>query len=184
MAKSKQDTAAAKSDDADNEKAKSKGLLSRLMPGKTEQQTVFDNPEAFEPLTTDIALWAAYRAQRAVARAMADDQDAECLSFEQCDTMSFLVRKSPKCTDAALLKHLELCGKATDLGRIKAECLASQFRTSLLAVDGYLVEIAALMEQPAKVKPPKIPDDESTLQLVDEPLALSETAKKLKRKAS
>lgn len=145
---------------------------------------MFDNPEEFEPLTENIALRAGFRAQRAVARAMMNDQDADCLSFEQCELMSHLVRKSPKCSVAALLKHLELCSKPTDLGRIKAECLAGLFRSSFLAVDSFQAEIEALKQQPAKTERPIIPPLESSLQLVDEPLALSETAKRMKRKAS
>lgn len=143
-----------------------------------EVQTVFDNPETFEPLTEDLDLWAAFRAQRAVARAFANDQDADCFSLEQCQAMVLLIAKSRACPGLALLKHLELSGIKTDLEEPHALFLAEVFRSTFLEGRAYQTRLDALAAPQGPHAPPKIPIEETSLELVDEPLALTETAKR------
>lgn len=133
--------------------------------------------EQQSPLTGDMPLWAGYRAQRAVARALADDQDADHLTLDQCEAMRGLVRKSPDCVPAALIKHLELAGIPAGQNRYRALMLANSFRSTLR-----FVEVAMALEEEdarpvAEASAPKIPKQDRALQLVDEPLALSDTAK-------
>jgi hypothetical protein len=144
---------------------------------KASENAKPDLAQGYEPVTIDLPVWAGFRAQRAAARALADDRDVPCLSFEQCEAMSYLVRKSPNCVGAALLKHLELVGRATDLGTPYALYLADIFRSTMRSTDMLLETMAAVKAAP--VVPPKVPLEDTTLELADEPFALTEAAQRM-----
>lgn len=132
-----------------------------------------------DPLSDDLPVWAGFRAQRSAARALAGDQDTEHLGLAQCEAISYLVRKSPKSPSLAMLKHLELCRIPADMPRGRALFLANSFRCTMLNAEAFLSAVAAtsaLMPEPRRIS---IPRDESTLELADEPFALTETARSL-----
>lgn len=125
-------------------------------------------------LTTDMALWAGFRAQRVVARALANDRDAECLTFEQCEALTYLLRRSPKCIREALAKHLELVALPLDLDNIDMRgLLLEAFRSAFLAVETYFANKAAREAVTPVLEVRKVPVSETTLELVDEPLAVN-----------
>jgi len=137
-----------------------------------------DAPEP-EALTADPPVWAGFRAQRSAACALADDQDAEHLSLAQCEAISYLVRKSPSGPSLAMLKHLELLKIPADMPRDRALFLANSFRCTMLNAEAFLSAVAAAsapVQEPRRIS---IPRDESTLELADEPFALTETARSL-----
>lgn len=149
-----------------------------------EIQTVFDNPEEFTPLTEDRAVWAGFRAQRAAARALANDADAPCLGLEQCLEMSALVRKNQEVPGLALLKQLELSDVPCTLPLHCALFLVETYRCAMLNADALMAAQIAARAEPAKQPgAPKIPEDERSMQLVDDPFALTETAERMEPQA-
>lgn len=56
------------------------------------------------------SVWAAFRAQRAVARALANDADAACLSLEQVAAMSCLIGRDGGMGIAAVVMQLRMSG--------------------------------------------------------------------------
>lgn len=139
--------------------------------------TVAVNPETFEPVTDDLALWAAYRGQRAVASALGGDQDASCLSFRQCELLVELLTKSSDASQSALEMQLKLNGAPLKLGDPLSATLLNVFRGAYVAVWQHLAAealMAAPADAPAEVS---IPEHERALKLVPEALGLSETAK-------
>lgn len=149
---------------------------------KDEIQTVFDNPEEFEPLTDDRAVWTGFRAQRAAARAMANDGEAEHLSLEQCLELAVLVRKNNQVPGLAMVMQLKLSGMPCELPEHCVLFLAGIFRGSFLIAEALVnVEIAAMAEPAKDPGPPNIPEDERSMTLVDEPFALTETARRMQK---
>ncbi|WP_152510172.1 MULTISPECIES: hypothetical protein [unclassified Labrenzia] len=132
-----------------------------------------------EPLTQDLSVWAGFRAQRSAARALADDQDAPCLTLQQCASVSFLVRKSPACPAAAMLKHLELVRDPFDGEKLLALFLVETFRSVLLQANHYQSALEAAAAPAPERRRRKVALDETTLELADEPFALTEVARKL-----
>ena len=139
--------------------------------------TVAVNPETFEPVTDDLALWAAYRGQRAVARALGGDQDASCLSFRQCELLVELLTKSLDASQSALEMQLKLNGAPLKLGDPLSGTLLKVFRGSYVAVTEHLWREARLATPAAETAEVSIPEHERALKLVPEALGLSETAK-------
>lgn len=144
------------------------------------------NPPEFEALTEDMPLSSAFRAQRAGARAMGNDAEAAHLEFKQCEALAYMVRKNAEVPVAALLKQLEISGMACALPEHCTLFLLDIYRATLAAGDRLIAAQIALNEAAAAgdPKPPKIPLEDSTLQLVDEPMALTETAKRMAAQTS
>ncbi|MEO1110114.1 MAG: hypothetical protein AAFX90_19545 [Pseudomonadota bacterium] len=137
-------------------------------------------PERIEPLTDDRPLWTGFRAQLAAARAMANDGEAEHLRLEQCLAMVSLARKDANVPGLALLKQLELSGLPCELPDHCALFLINVFRSTLQNADTLIRAEMAAMAEPAKQPgAPKIPEDERSMQLVDDPFALTETAERM-----
>ncbi len=142
--------------------------------------TVAVNPETFEPVTDDLALWAAYRGQRAVGRALGGDQDAPCLSFRQCELLVELLAKSSDASQSALEMQLKLNGAPLKLGDPLSATLLKVFRGAYVAVIQHLAAEALQVARAIRDKQAaevSIPEHESALKLVPEALGLSETAK-------
>lgn len=142
--------------------------------------TVAVNPETFEPVTDDLALWAAYRGQRAVGRALGGDQDAPCLSFRQCELLVELLTKSSDASQSALEMQLKLNGAPLKLGDPLSGTLLKVFRGAYVAVIQHLAAEALQVARAIRDKQPaevSIPEHERALKLVPEALGLSETAK-------
>lgn len=131
-----------------------------------------------EPLTQDRAVWAGFRAQRSAARALEDDQNTPCMTLEQCLSISYLVRKSPDCAAAAMLKHLEIMRIPFEWDHVLGLYAAEIFRTVLRKSDAYLVAVEAAAAPAPERRPRKVPLHETTLELTDEPFALTEEARR------
>ncbi len=148
-------------------------MLGGCIPG-----VVFPRGELLvEPLTDDMPLWAAFRAQRAVARALADDGEAPCLSFRQCELVAGLLTKSPEAAMGALGMQLKLKGEPLSLEPPLGAALLEAFRAAWTTVRRYLDLKEAFDTPPADPRPVTIPERDRALKLMPEPLALSDTAK-------
>lgn len=139
--------------------------------------TVAVNPETFEPVTDDLALWAAYRGQRAVGRALGGDQDAPCLTFRQCELLAELLAKSANASMSALEMQLKLNGAPSKLCKPLGDTLLNVFGGAYMTVTEHLWREARLATPAAKPAEVSIPEQERALKLVPEALGLSETAK-------
>ena len=149
-------------------------------PVEDEAQTVFGLPDVFEPVTDDLALWAAYRGQQAVGRALGGDQDAPCLSFRQCELLVELLTKSSDASQSALEMQLKLNGAPLKLGDPLSATLLKVFRGAYVAVIQHLAAEALQVARAIRDKQAaevSIPEHERALKLVPEALGLSETAK-------
>lgn len=147
-------------------------------PGEVYPRSeVLADPEP-EPLTEDLSVRAGFLAQRSAALALADHQDAPCMTLEQCLSISYLVRKSPDCAAAAMLKHLEIMRIPFEWDRVLGLYAAEIFRTVLRKSDAYLAAVEAAAAPAPERRPRKVPLDETTLELTDEPFALTEEARR------
>ncbi|TYC51634.1 hypothetical protein FMN50_20350 [Rhodobacterales bacterium] len=128
----------------------------------------------------DPAIWAGYNAQMGSVRWMIGNWDYEVvlgLTLEQCVSISYLVRKSPDCAAAAMLKHLELMRIPFEWDRALGLYAAEIFRTVLRKSDAYLTAVEAAAARKPEPMRRKVPLDETTLELTEGPFALTETAK-------
>ncbi|MBG6173069.1 hypothetical protein IWQ55_001359 [Labrenzia sp. EL_208] len=133
-----------------------------------------------KPLTEDRAVWTGFRAQRAAARALANDAEAPRLDLEQCLEISALIRKNQEVPGLALLKQLELSDVPCKLPLRCALFLVNTYRCAMLNADALMAAQIAARAEPAKQPgAPKIPVDERSMQLVDDPFALAETAERM-----
>lgn len=130
-----------------------------------------------EPLTEDMPLWAAFRAQRAVARALADDGEAPCLTFRQCALVAELLERSPDASMGALEMQLKLKGQPLRIQAPLGAALLNAFRGAWTTVRQYLDLKERLETPPADPRPVTIPEKDRALKLTPEPFALTETAK-------
>ena len=135
------------------------------------------SPASQASVVIDAAVLAAYRAQRAVARALfvaEDEADVEwvppMLTYQDCEVMAAAARGNG--ADPALLAAaLQLTGRPLPLTREEWQLLAGVMGTTRLQVDAWLAAQARAAE-PAPAQRRVSPDELSDLALLtDEPFA-------------
>lgn len=136
------------------------------------------------PTDAELAFWAAYQAQKAIARELYGNL---FITWDQAELLAEMIRKTSRQDTLALLStsamdmHLKLSAKPLDkaLSIPARHVLLSVFKDALIKLDVYYETVNRKPAEPEK-RPP-VPVSETTLELDDEPGDLSELATGPKR---
>lgn len=109
-----------------------------------------NEPVAYNPLCSP-SVWAAFRAQRAVARALANDEDAPCLSLVQVEAMASMIGRDGGMGIAAVVMQLRMSGLPLE-GTSRNVALAGIAWAVLTAVSALEVDQAIADVTPERLR--------------------------------